>query len=92
MHKSSSFTVKDLLDLPDVKAHSQYGVTAGLTPNLSLGAAEMADIVGAGHGAEATGAAGATGYYETADNPYARWLQTNEGLQQYPGKLASVCA
>ena len=85
MHKSSSFTVKDLLDLPDAKVHHHYGVTAGLTPGLSLGAAEMTDIVGGTHGTEATGAAAATGYYETTENPYARWLQTNDGLQQYSG-------
>ena len=74
MHKSSSFSVKDLLDLPGANKLHQYGVNNGLT------ALESTDMSALNGDSSST-------YYEASENTYARWLQSNEAMQQYSGKM-----
>ena len=65
LSKTSSFSVKDLLDLPDAK---DLVASAG-EAHAALGLGDLSDVTATSHG-----------YYDN-DNPYARWLQSNEGLQ-----------
>ena len=68
MNKSSSFNVKDLLDLPESK--DACSPVSSASPNLSLGSVpDVPDVVAPG-----------SGYYDP-DNPYTRWLQHNENMQ-----------
>lgn len=69
--KGNSFSVKDLLDLPaDGKAVISPPQGDG---SLDLSAARG---VGADLAAVVTGQ-----FYDSTDNPYTRWLQTNEHMQ-----------
>lgn len=71
--KGNSFSVKDLLDLPEPKA----GVVPCTSPpggdgSIDLSATRIpraADISAVSH------------FYDTSDNPYTRWLQTNDHMQ-----------
>ena len=69
--KGNSFSVKDLLDLPaDGKAVISASQGDG---SLDLSAPRG---VGADLAAVVTGQ-----FYDSTDNPYTRWLQTNEHMQ-----------
>lgn len=77
---SSSFTVKDILDLPKGKSScSPVDSTTNTVNAASLSSIpsvpEVPDITSVG------------GYYD-ADNPYTRWLHNNENMN-YSRKLLS---
>ena len=66
---SSSFSVKDLLDLPEAKvarASPRDGEGLDLSTTVSVAPAAV-------HGMSPV-----TPYFDNTDNPYTRWLQTNE--------------
>ncbi|XP_076464352.1 uncharacterized protein LOC143296360 [Babylonia areolata] len=78
--KANSFSVKDLLDLP---TEGKGGM--GCTSPVSRGEGTL-DLsaprgVGVGVGVGATLPTVTGSYYDASDNPYTRWLQTNEHLQ-----------
>lgn len=75
---SSSFTVKDILDLPKGKpscspVDSSTNTVNAASLNSIPSVPEVPDITSVG------------GYYD-ADNPYTRWLHTNENMN-YSRKL-----
>lgn len=73
---SNSFNVKDLLNLPtETKAGSCSPVSSdGTMPTSGMTLAHVPEMAEVTHT-----------YYDT-DNPYTRWLQTNETMQ-YSGKF-----
>ena len=68
--KGNSFSVKDLLDLP------AEGKAVTSPPNTDGSLDLSAPRVGPTDLAVVTGQ-----FYDATDNPYTRWLQTNEHMQ-----------
>ena len=65
--KSSSFNVKDLLDLPTDKGITVVGTTGELGSQSLANMSSVPDVTPP------------PPYYD-ADNPYTRWLHTNENM------------
>ncbi len=92
---SSSFSVKDLLDLQESAAvlHGVCGGGPGVPggtggPGGASSPPELGEIVHSnptGHQGQTLPPAVTSAYYDQ-DNPYTRWLQSNENMQ-YGGKI-----
>uniref|UniRef100_T1JGK7 Homeobox domain-containing protein n=1 Tax=Strigamia maritima TaxID=126957 RepID=T1JGK7_STRMM len=79
--KTSSFSVKDILDLPDAKAHCASARLAEHVSNSPSGIL-MID----GDGATATMPTFQPGFYGV-ENPYARWLPAADSLTNFPATV-----
>ena len=80
----ASFSVKDLLDLPEHRDPCNGGTGS---PAMT-GPADLTSVVSGPDGGIDVGghSAGVTaGSYYDPDNPYTRWLQTNEAMAPYAG-------
>ena len=77
--KTSSFSVKDLLDLPESKD--------GCSPVTGVGS--PGELLVAAAAAAAAGEVGPAppSYYDQPDNPYTRWLHHNSEALHYNSKL-----
>lgn len=80
--RTSSFSVKDILDLPDPKADAEAAAAAAadvLGRSAEAHAAAAAAALDAFHPAFYGGNVGADG-----GSPYARWLPTADGIAHFP--------
>lgn len=73
--KSSNFSVKDILELPEGK-----GTCSPIQADTTV-VSSVASLTSIPHIPQVPELQNVSSYYDSSDNPYTRWLQTNEAIQ-----------